>query len=53
MNLLPSTGFIDRYVAGTFYPSNRTGAAQAFAFCAAAVSWIMLARQRQRRGHSR
>jgi len=53
MNLLAESGFIDRYVAGTFYPSNRTGAAQALAFCAAAISWVMLAWQRQHRGHSR
>ncbi len=53
MDLLPESGFIDRYVAGTFYPSNRTGAAQALAFCAAAISWVMLAQKRQRRGHSR
>jgi hypothetical protein len=45
---LPASGFIDRYVDGTFYPSNRTGAAQALAFCAAAVSWVMLALQRRR-----
>ncbi len=43
MDPLPTTGFIDRYVAGVLYPSNATGAAQAFAFVAAAVSWIALA----------
>jgi len=53
MNLLPESGFIDRYVAGTFYPSNRTGAAQALAFCAAAVSWVMFAQKLLRRRHSR
>jgi hypothetical protein len=53
MSPLPSSGFIDRYVAGRFYPSNRTGAAQALAFCAAAVSWVMLGWQWQHRGHSR
>jgi hypothetical protein len=47
---LPTTGFIDRYVAGVLYPSGRTGAAQAFAFGAAAVSWVVLAgNQRARR----
>ncbi|BBX48871.1 DUF2784 domain-containing protein [Mycobacterium cookii] len=53
MDLLPESGFIDRYVDGKFYPEQRTGAAQALAFCAAGVSWIMLARKRQRRGHAR
>jgi Protein of Unknown function (DUF2784) len=42
---LPTTGFIDRYVAGVLYPSGRTGLAQAFAFGAAATSWIALARK--------
>jgi hypothetical protein len=32
LELLPSSGFTDRYVDGVFYPSNRTGAAQALAF---------------------
>lgn len=49
MRALPDTGFIDRYVAGVLYPSNRTGTAQAFAFVAAAVSWILLAREHRRR----
>lgn len=52
MTLLPSSSFIDRYVAGVFYPANRTGAAQALAFCAAAVSWAMFARKRWRRNYS-
>jgi hypothetical protein len=45
MKPLPSTGFIDRYVAGVFYPADRTGTAQALAFGAAASSWIALARK--------
>lgn len=49
MDLLPAAGFIDRYVAGTCYPSQRTGAAQAAAFSAAALSWVVLAWRRQRR----
>ena len=36
---LPSTGFVDRYLAGVLIPSGRTGAAQALAFAAAALSW--------------
>jgi hypothetical protein len=47
MKPLPATGFIDRYVAGVCYPSDRTGTAQAVAFTAAATSWIALARRRQ------
>ncbi|OBI48276.1 hypothetical protein A5707_17885 [Mycobacterium kyorinense] len=39
MDSLPTTGFVDRYIAGHFYPSNRTGTAQALAFAAAALSW--------------
>ena len=42
---LPATGFVDRYVAGVLYPSGRTGIAQAFAFGAAATSWVALARK--------
>ncbi len=53
MEQLPASGFIDRYVAGTFYPSDRTRAAQALAFAAAAVSWVMLAWQRLRHARSR
>jgi hypothetical protein len=49
MDPLPSSGFIDRYVAGVFYPAHRTGTAQAAAFIAAAASWIMLARNYLRR----
>jgi hypothetical protein len=40
---LPTSGFIDRYVAGVFYPVDRTGAAQALAFAAAGVSWLAFA----------
>jgi Protein of Unknown function (DUF2784) len=49
MKPLPSTGFVDRYVEGVLYPPGRTGAAQALAFIAAAVSWIELARRRDSR----
>jgi hypothetical protein len=45
MTPLPSTGFVDRYVAGVLYPPGRTGAAQVVAFLAAATSWIALARK--------
>ncbi len=45
---LPATGFIDRYVAGTCYPTGRTGPAQALAFVAVAVSWAALAARRAR-----
>lgn len=47
MNRLPTTGFIDRYVAGVLYPSDRTGAVQALGFGAAALPWIALARKRR------
>ena len=47
MNPLPTTGFTDRYVAGVFYPSQATRTAQALAFAAAAVSWLMLAAKRR------
>ena len=43
MDPLPTTGFVDRYVAGVFFPANRTGVAQALALVAAAVSWLALA----------
>ncbi len=43
MNPLPVAGFTERYVAGVFYPSHATRIAQALAFAAAAVSWVMLA----------
>ncbi len=43
MDPLPTTGFIDRYVAGLFVPSGRIGVAQAVAFAAAAVSWGLIA----------
>jgi hypothetical protein len=52
MDPLPATGFIDRYVAGVFYPANRTGAAQAVAFAAAAISWVAFAWQQRRRAPS-
>uniref|UniRef100_UPI003F953295 DUF2784 domain-containing protein n=1 Tax=Mycobacterium sp. TaxID=1785 RepID=UPI003F953295 len=45
MKPLPSTGFVDRYVAGVLYPPGRTGIAQVLAFTAAAISWISLARK--------
>ncbi|OBB69047.1 DUF2784 domain-containing protein [Mycobacterium sp. 852014-50255_SCH5639931] len=45
MDPLPSTGFVDRYVAGLFVPSGRIGVAQAFAFLSAAVSWTLFARR--------
>ena len=48
MDPLPATGFIDRYVAGLFYPSGRTGIAQVLAFLAAATSWGLFAAQRGR-----
>ncbi len=48
---LPTTGFVDRYVAGVCYPTGRTGPAQALAFVAAAVSWGVLARRRDLRCH--
>ncbi len=47
MRPLPSTGFVDRYVEGVLYPPGRTGAAQALAFVAAAISWVTLARRRR------
>jgi hypothetical protein len=53
MDPLPSTGFIDRYVAGVFYPPGRTGAAQSLAFAAAAVSWGVIALRRMRRAAAR
>lgn len=46
MQPLPSTGFVDRYVEGVLYPPGRTGAAQALAFIAAALSWVALAARR-------
>jgi hypothetical protein len=42
MNALPTSGFVDRYVAGYFVPSGRVGIAQAGAFTAAA-SWCAVA----------
>jgi len=52
MDRLPESGFIDRYVDGVFYPADRTCAAQALAFSAAAVSWVMFAWKRQRGARS-
>jgi hypothetical protein len=49
MEELPEDGFVDRHVAGVFYPANRTGLAQALAFSAAAVSWAVLALSRRSR----
>jgi hypothetical protein len=43
MDPLPTSGFIDRYADGVFYPANRTGAAQACAFAAAGLSWAAFA----------
>lgn len=43
MDPLPTTGFIDRYVAGPLVPSGRTDAARGLAFVAAAVSWGVFA----------
>jgi hypothetical protein len=43
MDPLPASGFIDRYVDGVCYPTNRTGAAQTLAFTSAAVSWVAFA----------
>jgi hypothetical protein len=45
LNPLPAAGFTERYVAGVFYPSQATRIAQALAFAAAGVSWIVLAAQ--------
>jgi hypothetical protein len=42
---LPATGFVDRYVEGTLYPSGRTGIAQALAFGAAVASWVALVKK--------
>ena len=50
---LPAGGFIGRYVAGVLYPAGATRRAQMLAFCAAVISWAVLAvlgtRARQRR----
>ncbi|MGD1173435.1 DUF2784 domain-containing protein [Mycobacterium seoulense] len=45
MNPLPTTGFVDRYVAGLLVPSGRVGVAQFFAFVSAAISWGLFARR--------
>ncbi|ORW94261.1 hypothetical protein AWB92_10835 [Mycobacterium sp. IEC1808] len=47
MTPLPSTGFVDRYVAGVIYPAGRTGTVQTIAFLAAVTSWIALAKRRR------
>jgi hypothetical protein len=39
---LPPSGFVDRYVAGVFYPCRGTDVAQTAAFIAAGISWVML-----------
>lgn len=49
MDPLPTTGFVDRYVAGVVFPTGRTGAAQALAFVAAAVPWGVFAARHLRR----
>lgn len=49
MNPLPTTGFIDRYVADSFVPSGRIGAAQGMAFASAAISWVIFAGRMRRR----
>lgn len=43
MDPLPAGGFIDHYADRVLYPANRTGAAQALGFVAAAASWVLLA----------
>ncbi|AWT53295.1 DUF2784 domain-containing protein [Mycolicibacterium smegmatis] len=45
---LPADDFIDHYADGVLYPANRTGAAQAAAFTAAALSWLLLFARRRR-----
>ena len=48
MHPLPAAGFTERYLAGVCYPSQATRIAQALAFAAAALSWVLLAfKQRQ------
>lgn len=53
MDPLPTSGFIGRYVDGVFYPTDRTGAAQALAFAAAGLSWIAFASKARRRNSTR
>ncbi|QLL09032.1 DUF2784 domain-containing protein [Mycobacterium vicinigordonae] len=53
MDPLPTTGFIGHYVDGVMLPANRIGAAQSFAFLAAAASWIVLCVQRYKRRTNR
>ncbi|MGZ4583855.1 MAG: DUF2784 domain-containing protein [Mycobacterium sp.] len=50
MDPLPTTGFVDRYVAGLLVPSGRVGVAQKFAFLSAAISWGVFARRVSRSG---
>jgi Protein of Unknown function (DUF2784) len=52
MRPLPTTGFVDRYVAGILYPAGRTTLAQAVAFAAAATSWATLAHNRRKSGRA-
>lgn len=52
MDPLPTSGFIGRYVDGVFYPTDRTGAAQALAFAAAGISWVAFASKTRRRNVS-
>ncbi|WP_246216819.1 DUF2784 domain-containing protein [Mycobacterium botniense] len=53
MKPLPQGGFVEHYAAGVLYSSDGTGAAQALAFFAAALSWVMLAAKHNRRCVSR
>lgn len=46
MPSLGSAGFIDHYITGVMYPSGGTGYAQAAAFAAVLVSWVLYVRLR-------
>ena len=48
MRPLSKDGFIDQYVSGVLCPAKGIGWAQALAFSAAGVSWVVLARKRRR-----
>jgi len=48
MDPLPAAGFVERYIAGVYYPVNATGVAQTLAFATAAVSWIAVAVKHRR-----
>lgn len=48
MGGLPEQGFIGRYVDGTVVPADRIATAQALAFAAAGLSWIVLIIQGRR-----